>query len=109
VFVPSANPDAPGQISLNAKFGRAEILLDDIVASEVLPGNSSVFMLETTAEAQIPVVFFGGFFLGGMGHVTYRNFGDYFSGGEADAARVNDQSLNDDVILSLTAQAGYLL
>ena len=108
-FFPSTRDDAPGAVSLTARLGRASILLDDIAAVDVLPGDAGMAMFEVEASAQLPAIWWGGFFLGGMVHLTYRTFGDFFSGGEPDPARANDQTLNDDWIYGLSAQAGYLL
>lgn len=109
LFFPSTRQDAPGSIALTARLGRASILLDDIAAVDVLPGDAAMAMVEVEVSAHLPALWWGGFFLGGMVHATYRTFGDFFSSGEPDPARANDQTLNDDWIYGLSAQAGYLL
>lgn len=103
----AAGGQRPIALAAHAKLGPADVTLDDVSAEDVLPGDASLWMLEMRARLEVPLVWVGGFYFGGHTYAAYRTFGDFFSGDDPDPARVNDSSLNDDLIIGVSAQGGY--
>ncbi|TVR00047.1 MAG: hypothetical protein EA398_11710 [Deltaproteobacteria bacterium] len=102
--IPVLRPE-PLSLRGSVSLGRADIRLSNISASDVLPDDARMWMVEGTLGARAPV------FQPGMLRVvlgleyTQRRFGTFFSDASPEDDTVNDSNLNTDHIIGLTVGA----